>query len=250
MDFSDLYRKAIDHYFAFETEPYTVPNSIPILYFGSLEAYKSSRIKIITVGLNPSDVESKEDRFRLEELRACTPAQFERAVSDYFKFRPYSQWFDQAFEKLLRCLGVSYYGGHYPSKAPAWWRAQPNVALHTDIGSPLATSPTWSKLPRDVTERLQKIGFPIWREFVELLEPNLILISVAERHLPLLGALSWRQLRIGAGSGTEPELRISKFGKSKIVWGRAQVRPFFFLRSEHLPLLAAVILKELELSNE
>jgi hypothetical protein len=250
LDLTALYRTAIDHYFTFEGEAYTVSNSIPVLYFGDLKRYTLSRLKIVTVGLNPSDVEFKEDRFGIKDLKSCTLAQFEQSLGDYFKSQPYSQWFDQGFEKLLQCLDASYYGEHHPGKVPAWWGAQPNVVLHTDIGTPLATSPTWSKLPRRVTERLQETGFPLWRDLVQRLAPDLILISVAQRHLKLFGALRWRRLRLGTASRNEPELCISELGTSRIVWGRAQVRPFFFVGSEHRPLVATVILKEMQLSDE
>jgi hypothetical protein len=244
MDFTGLYERAIAHYLQFETEWWVVPQSIPILYFGDLKNYLGSRLKIVTVGLNPSDMEFKEDRFQIDNARTCTPIQLEQSLSRYFKVRPYTDWFDRAFESLLQPLGASYYGEHHPGKVPGWWSAQPNVALHTEIGTPIATDPTWSKLPRQATKRLQATGFPLWRDLIRAFDPNLILISVAKRHLRQLGELDWRALRPCDASGPAAEMRLAEFGNSKIVWGQAQVRPLFYLKSEHRRLAARAILQE------
>jgi hypothetical protein len=37
--------------------PYVVTPSMPILYFGNLPAYRSSPLRVVTVGLNPSRLE-------------------------------------------------------------------------------------------------------------------------------------------------------------------------------------------------
>jgi hypothetical protein len=39
-----------------------VPNSIPIVWFGNVERYFKSELKIITVSLNPSDIEFKKGK--------------------------------------------------------------------------------------------------------------------------------------------------------------------------------------------
>jgi hypothetical protein len=114
--------------------------------------------------------------------------------------------------------------------------------LHTDIGTPLATKPTWSKLKTEVRERLQATGFPLWRDLMEALEPTLILISVGERHLSYLGDLRWRSFRPFESSLPRHEMRIAELGRSKIVWGRAQVMPFFHLTKEQRFLAANAII--------
>jgi hypothetical protein len=72
---------------------------------------------------------------------------------------------------LLNGLGCSYYnkGG--------------NTALHTDLCSPLATNPTWSKLPKTQQAKLELEGVRLWHLLVRLLSPNIIVISVAEKYL-------------------------------------------------------------------
>jgi hypothetical protein len=121
-----------------------VKTSMPILWFGDSAAYFNSRVRVVTVGLNPSRVEFPQaDRFlRFPSARDLSlsvdpskrrPA-FIRALDDYFRLEPYRPWFDRGFERVLNGMATSYYQG------------QPSTALHTDLFSPLATDPTWSGL--------------------------------------------------------------------------------------------------------
>jgi hypothetical protein len=146
--------------------------SILILYFGDSEAYRRSPLKIVTVGLNPSPREFPSsdpwERFTGgNTLSAQTPMEYLRTLDSYFVTKPYDNWF-ASFEWLLRGMGASYYGG-------------PSVALHTDMCSPVATNPTWSRL-NGMHVGLGD-GFALWRDLVEQLAPDVVLASVAQRHL-------------------------------------------------------------------
>ncbi len=79
-------------------------------------------------------------------------------------------WFN-SYEPLLRGLGASYYKG------------SSNTALHTDLCSPLATDPTWSKLSRDQKAILQSEGSTLWHRLVDTLMPDVIIASIAEIQL-------------------------------------------------------------------
>jgi hypothetical protein len=57
----------IEHFNDVKDSELVVSNSIPILFFGDLEAYLNSPIKIVTVALNPSDKEFSETRFVASE---------------------------------------------------------------------------------------------------------------------------------------------------------------------------------------
>jgi hypothetical protein len=248
IELTPLYQRAISHFRAFEAEPWIVKPSIPVLYFGDLQAYAASPRKIVTVGLNPSNVEFEEQRFCAEGHPALEPDALEQALSGYFQLNPYSRWFDRAFETLLQPLGASFYGMRRPGRAPHWWRAQTSTALHTDVGTPLATHPTWSNLDVDVKLRLQTTGLPLWMDLIEALEPDLILISVAPHHLDLLANVSWRSFKPFPSAERRHEMRIGRLGKSPVVWGRAQVTPFFHLTNEQRALAAPTILSEAGLS--
>lgn len=79
------------------------------------------------------------------------------SLDAYFRTAPYTGWFNPSFEPLLRGLGASYY------------EAAPSVALHTDLCSPLATDPTWSRLdPREQALLEQHHGAASGMSFVEL----------------------------------------------------------------------------------
>ena len=153
-----------------------VTPAAPILFFGNLDAYLTSRLRVLTVGLNPSLHEFPRtepfQRFPLAgEGSGREPDQFLDAMSAYFRTEPYHRWFS-AFEKVLNGAGVSYYTGKAAS-----------TALHTDICSPVATDPTWSKLPDTDRRALERDGVPLWHMLLEALRPQVVVLSVAEKHL-------------------------------------------------------------------
>jgi hypothetical protein len=220
-------------YASFVNQPFLVKPSIPILFFGDSDRYFASQLKVITLGLNPSRVEFPEsDRFlRFESARGVYPRILEgmyydeylRALKGYFQRPPndpYEKWFN-SFEPLLRGLDCSYYQG------------AANTALHTDLCSPLATDPTWSKLPRDVQRRLFDDGAPLWHSLVRWLSPDLIVVSLARSHLrriafPQQGA--WRT--VYTVDRTNPyvvELTTLDVGNGRntgLAFGKAAQRPF------------------------
>jgi hypothetical protein len=170
-----------------------VDPSMPILFFGDLFAYLRSVPRIITVGLNPSLAEfpTSEPWLRFPGAARLGP-RFTRdtrkrylySLCDYFKTRPYRKWFDRSFEPLLNGLDASYY-----SDAGV-------VALHTDVASPVATTPTWSKL-RALRGSLEQEGWQLWRELAQALRPDLVIVSTARHHLHAITPIpfgDWREL--------------------------------------------------------
>lgn len=93
------------------------------------------------------------------------------------------RWFS-SFEALLGGLYASYYP-----------RAE-NTALHTDLCSPLATDPKWSRLGSKTTKILMDQGVPLWHRLVEVLAPDVVLISVARKHLQRIGFETGEPLEI------------------------------------------------------
>jgi len=118
--------------------------SMPVLYFGNEIGYRVSKHRIVTLGLNPSHEEfpreSPGDTEPFQRFRLALPIKDEpsfygryfKALNNYFVERP-CPWF-RAFVPLLEGVDASYY---------------PNAnhrVIHTDLCSPLATYPAWSKL--------------------------------------------------------------------------------------------------------
>ena len=152
-----------------------VKPAVPILFFGDVDAYRASPLRVLTVGLNPSRHEFPADqpfqRFpRAEGSLSGEPSRYLDAMSAYFRTSPYRGWFG-AFEPLLNGMKASYY--HDGS----------STALRTDICSPVATNPTWSRLAEADRAALESDGGPLWHKLLQELKPQVIALSVAKAHL-------------------------------------------------------------------
>ena len=160
--------------------PHLVRPSAPILFFGDSRRYERSPLKAVTVGLNPSRAEfPPDDPFRrFPAAREIAPPlldgsldAYRGALDEYFRIDPYRAWFKPSFELLLRGLGSSFFDG------------AENAALHTDLCSPLATDPTWSRLDDGEQAALIHDGSELWHDLLEYLQPDAVLISVKRAHL-------------------------------------------------------------------
>ena len=218
---------------------------MPIKWFGDKEAYQESEVKIITVGLNSSDKEFREkdddpftSQLRFPDYIVGNDASLEKALNSYFKTNPYRQWFDSGFEPILNGMGASYYSG----------KEFNNRALHTDICSPWATNPTWSKLPISEQKELICTGFPEWQELVVALEPDIILFSIPQKYVKMLeiGPLDDLCSITATKSGEQRKKPIiiqkGMYGKSLAVFGRTRNVPFGSLGKEQKKELGELII--------
>ncbi len=153
-----------------------VPDSIPILWFGNIEDYFQSDLKIITVSLNPSDIEFKSSKssqpstaLRFPDFNGTSKSLFD-SLNKYFSFNPYNAWFKASFGTVLGSFQASHDG------------KLKNAALHTDIGSPYATSPTWTGLSNSERTILESKGSRSWHRLVQILEPDIILFSASKNY--------------------------------------------------------------------
>jgi hypothetical protein len=216
-----------------------VKPSIPILFFGDSRRYLSSPLKVVTLGLNPSGVEFPENnRFlRFEKAKNLNPlvqdagfvSAYLDALNGYFQSppnHPYTRWFN-SFEPLLQGLDCSYFG------------AATNTALHTDICSPLATNPTWSKLSPEVQSRLLQRGPRLWHTLIEWLSPDIIIASLARSHLSRISFVreaNWRVIhtvdREKPYDVELSELLLPNGAKTRLVFGKAANTPFGTVSNE------------------
>lgn len=212
-------------------QDFVVRPALPILFFGDSNRYFASALRVVTVGLNPSKAEfPNESRLRRFPAAAGMPSDPDgrdlsrhcNALNAYFREDPYSPWFN-SFEPILNGLGASYYDN--PVHA--------NTALHTDLCSPIATDPTWTKLLDNQRSLLKGDGLQIWHALIEICIPDIVVISVAERYLeqitfPIVSRPQaiWELPRkqpysvIGTVRGINSEKR------SHFVFGRAAQTPF------------------------
>lgn len=172
-----------------ELRPYLIKGTLPILYFGDIEPYFKSQYKIITAAINPSCGEFYYDesngqisykRFPQFERIAKANAlnnenilQYLSALNSYFKTgNDYKKWFKTTpRENLFTPFGASYYDN------------APNRAIHTDILSPFATFPTWSKIPLHIQTQFSNARIRLWNELVEILEPDIIFMSLNKKYI-------------------------------------------------------------------
>jgi len=178
-----LAQKAWDEYTKQSIINAVIKGVCPILYFGDYPAYLNSKIKIVTVGLNPSGAEFSINKgkthsvvHRFTGASDCPPdyIAYLNSLNEYFEYNPYTSWFS-AFEHILKGMGASYYRENESYRV-----------LHTDICSPLATEPTWSGVSSNEKHDLQKSGTKLWCELMIALKPDIIIISVATEYVKSL----------------------------------------------------------------
>ena len=134
VELSALVREARQLYEANAGRRWLVAPAAPVLFFGNLPGFRESTPRVATVALNPSRAEFPPEAPFLRFPAAGSPEEssYLSSLFAYFQTAPYRSWFG-FYEQALLGMGSSYYGD---SDA---------VALHTDIGSVLATDPTLSR---------------------------------------------------------------------------------------------------------
>ncbi len=175
------------------THPCLINPACPVLWFGDLNSYRTSSLKVVTVGLNPSRKEFPQEnaflRFPKAEvlypdiLSGVGRSTYAEALSEYFLIAPYRSWFGW-FNEILVGMGASYYPG------------SGNIALHTDLCSPLATDPTWSRLGHHQIF-FENQGIPQWHQLIDELAPDILIFSIARRYMELVKFINpsnWRVL--------------------------------------------------------
>ena len=228
--------------------------SIPILFFGDSLGYFGSPLKVITVGLNPSRQEFPDaSRFSRFPSAGCLSREahldidsYLASLNNYFRKLPYKAWFDQSFEQLLAGMGASYYPG------------RSSVSLHTDLCSPLATDPTWSRLKTCDRSVLEIEGRQLWHDLVEALQPDIVLISIRRDYLDGFAFRATDQPRtihtVHCKKNGQPRRkpycveagrRKLKSGKKPLfVFGRAAQTPFGSVSGADKRLIGETLLKE------
>jgi hypothetical protein len=173
---ANFYSRCLVHLAEVRELDFVVPHSLPIPYFGDLKRYLASPLRVLTAALNPSNREFPDDKPRFEVAMGLQgPAELEAQLSAYFRRHPYRSWFN-SFEPVLNGLEASYGGkmanGDYAS-----------TALHVDMCSPIATSPTWSKLTTEQRANLTTVGRDIFEWLIDELKPDMIVASLGWGHL-------------------------------------------------------------------
>ena len=195
-----------------------VKSSIPILWFGDMDAYNLSKIKVVTVGLNPSLREFPKDKDRFpnavslqnkKTLNAKDVETYTAAMNAYFETDPYKKRFNN-FEKALNPLDSSYYVD----------KKMPNRAIHIDIYTPFATDPVWGGLSPKQKEYIDKRSNGLYENLLDILKPKVVLVSankdVVKEHFPI----DFKDYL----SDTDTRRNYLRAGKTKegcvVIWGK------------------------------
>ena len=220
-----------------------VQPAVPILYFGDRQAYHTSSTRLVTVALNPSKAEFPPEspyvRFPRAEGHSEPSDDYLSALDAYFVTQPYRSWFS-SFEPVLNGADASYYPG------------RTNTALHTDICSPVATDPTWSKLDGETRRNLISAGAPLWHDLIRTLKPHVILVSLARHHLDKIEFPSkdrFELARLDEGRKypyVTTAQRVDIDGhESLLVFGRAANQPFGSITKSYRSEIGGLIAKVL-----
>lgn len=219
IDKSELFKVIDDYWCDFNSKRSlkgVVPGSIPIIWFGDIEAFFQSKIRTVTVSLNPSLVEFSSDsrKFKLSyqrfdgaeilmpksELNDDDKDQLIKIYSKYFRKDPYYKSWFQFFD--LKCMGfISKYGyevGYGYNCFPQ------NTAIHIDYFSALATDPVYSDLKDDPLyfETFCKLpNKDLFKELLSVLKPDVILFSCGHNDF-----LDCMKMNFGMDPKSEPEI--------------------------------------------
>ncbi len=211
-----------------DLETYIVKNSIPVIWFGDLERYQASPVKIVTVGLNPSwheflekdQTPLKNPRFKHVDLLSSDENKLNKLYStlnEYFRTNPYRQYFD-GYEFALRYLGASYGVKAFDIKTDI-------TAVHIDVYSAFATSSLYSSCPKELFHT------KLFSQLFDYLSPDVVLASIGKDHWDAWLAIGKNSFFLDKksdlfGGKYRNELEAYRSKNRLIVYGRNRQRPF------------------------
>ena len=217
-----------------------VKDSFPIVWFGNTQKFFCSKVKVITIGLNPSfrEFPNADSELRFPGARGA----FARhrmgtvcnSLNGYFNFdrAPYWDWFE-AYERALGFLkfGVTY--GGTKSRCPL----AENYAIHIDLFSAIATDPTFSKLNSGQQARLARRDL-FGQLFSYLTDgwdgPVIVLFSTSKDDIcHCLGLTQDDKIYECAVAG-DSKVETYRHGNRVYIWGKPNIKPFQGVKSEVL----------------
>ena len=163
----NLMKKYVEDFKEKANFPFVVSNSIPIIWFGDINEYIKSKLKVVTIGLNPSDKEFpvENGRFNFVELDEDVTGEglrnLEETLNQYFYKNPY-KWFNK-YDRILSFVNSSYH-------------SENGSAIHIDVCSAIATNPTWGKLGKKEKKIIE--NEVLFKELFSLLQPHLVFASI------------------------------------------------------------------------
>lgn len=204
-----------------------VVDTMPVVWFGDIEKYEHSEVKVVTVGINPSSHEFPPlpglPRFSVPPV--LTADDLYNANNEYFIKNPY-KWFNR-YERIISDNFDCSYGGIIGS-------GKKHTAIHIDAYSAIATNPFWGKLTKKEKETVKNTE--LFNRLLAYLKPNVILFSANEN--------LFNELFSGY-TKNQPDLQYENHNKRSYIrtyvgngtllfWGRNHGDPFAHMTTDEI----------------
>lgn len=160
---------------------FVIQDKMPIPFFGDVSAYMQSRYRIVTVAINPN-----EDGFRCTSIKpppspnenfSLSAKETEQRLSSYFNERQEERnlpkWFT-SYKHILKGAESPY----IPDGDDGL-----NTALHVDLYSAIATTPTWGGLHQEEKDVLLPKGRELFKRLIGILKPDLVFVSLRREEI-------------------------------------------------------------------
>jgi len=153
--------------------PLVRKGGFPIIWFGEIEKYMSSSLKIVTVGINPGVEFHEESNYnkndtkilnRANELDDVLMDMLVRNLNGYFSnnLDKNHRWF-KSYNKVLQHFNAYYYNSE-------------NAVLHTDLQTALSTDPKWSDLTAEQKNIVKNTD--LFDKLIKYLKPKIFISSI------------------------------------------------------------------------
>lgn len=234
----NLYEIMMEYYNDFLRKQKTTPeiivkDSFPIVWFGDMRKFFHSQVKVITIGLNPSNNEFPTDNPELrfpgahDAYKKGHIGSVCDSLNDYFDINrtPYWDWFG-AYERALSFMpfGVTY--GGLKSRTPQ----AKNYAVHIDFFSANATNPTYSHLNNHQKKLLSRID--LFEKLFTYLSENwdnsvISLFSTSKYEICAMVGLN-NQNKFYEKRDNKNDLKVEAYilNNKVYVWGKPNIKPF------------------------
>ena len=210
-----------------------VKDSFPIVWFGNMRRFLHSQIKVVTMGLNPSNNEfpGENPELRFSGAREAYEQRKMGRVCDslngYFDCKrfPYWEWFI-AYERVLGFMPFDATYGGIKSRCP---KAE-NYAVHIDFFSAIATNPTYSHLSNYQKKLLLRVDL-YEKLFAYLTEnwdnPVIVLFSTSKNEICAKVGLN-NQNKFYEKRDYKNDLKVEayKLNNKIYIWGKPNIKPF------------------------
>ena len=120
-----------------------------------------------------------------------------------------------------------------------------NTAIHIDLKTPIATDPTWSKLPESIQE---KLACDLFGKLVSYLRPDVVLFSTGK--LDFLSEFGLGKPDFSYTSIFSKKLLLELYQNEGVayIWGSPNNNPFMMIRNEEWDIAFSELCKYLSIS--